>query len=139
MVVTNLVTITLFTSGAAIVLYLVRSQVVTLFLGGEAFSRGGCQDQGVDATDHVASLLDLILHGQVGVDDVDLDPILSPPPAEQFDYDLVPDMKAVIGQIAHAFRTTGRLDERYRGDGGIESRRRIVRGDVWRVLLFGRC
>jgi putative peptidoglycan lipid II flippase len=38
MVVTNLVTITLFTSGAAIVLYLVRSQVVTLFLGGEAFS-----------------------------------------------------------------------------------------------------
>jgi putative peptidoglycan lipid II flippase len=38
MVVTNLMTITLLTSGAAIVLYLVRSQVVTQFLGGEAFS-----------------------------------------------------------------------------------------------------
>ena len=37
MVLTNLVTITVLTSGAAAVLYLVRSQVVTLFLGGEAF------------------------------------------------------------------------------------------------------
>jgi putative peptidoglycan lipid II flippase len=37
MVVTNLATITLLTSGAAIVLYLVRSQVVNLFLAGEAF------------------------------------------------------------------------------------------------------
>jgi hypothetical protein len=58
--------------------------------------RGRRQDQRIDPLDHFASLPDLIFDAQSRIHDLDLGPVLGAPATEDFDDDLIPDVKTVI-------------------------------------------